>query len=123
MSTGVVIALAAAMFLLYKFWSTRRSPAQLQEAMALLGAGGVLVDVRTASEFAGGHAPGAINVPLGSINDQLVAIGPRSRAVVVHCASGTRSKVAASQLRAAGYTTVVDVGTLSNAMAMFRKEG
>ena len=123
MSTSVYIALAAAMVILYKFWSVRRSPAQLQEAMGLIAAGGILVDVRTASEFASGHAPGAINVPLGSVNTQLDAIGPRSRVVVVHCASGTRSKMAASQLRAAGYTTVVDVGTLSNAMAMFRKGG
>jgi phage shock protein E len=123
MSTSVAIALAAAMFLLYKFWSMRRSPAQLQDALALISAGGILVDVRTPAEFAGGHAPGAINVPLGSIGEKLAAIGPRSRAVVVHCASGTRSKMAVSQLRAAGYTTVVDVGTLSNAMAMFRKEG
>jgi len=64
-----------------------------------------LVDVRSAGEWAGGHALQAIHIPLGEIakrKDEIAA----GRAVVVICASGNRSAMAATALANAGLKPV-----------------
>jgi hydroxyacylglutathione hydrolase len=68
----------------------------------------VLVDVRGASEVAGGMIPGAIHVPLARLLDRLDQID-RHRPVVVYCASGFRSCIGASALAASGYPDVSDL--------------
>ncbi|GIE28949.1 hypothetical protein Ait01nite_019940 [Actinoplanes italicus] len=64
------------------------------------GTGGVLLDVRGPGEYADGHLPGAVNVPL----DQLDAVAARyaGQDVVTVCQSGARSLTAAQLLDAAG---------------------
>ena len=63
----------------------------------------VLIDVREPAEAAQASIPGARLVPLGRVMDGSgVADIPRDREVVVHCAVGGRSQVAAEVLRAAG---------------------
>ncbi len=73
-----------------------------------------LVDVRTASEFSGGHLPGAINVPLSEISRRTDDI-PTDKPVVVVCATGNRSKSGASKLTKAGFETVYNLkgGTMT----------
>lgn len=81
----------------------------------MIEAGALVVDVRTAAEFQGGHLEGALNIP----HEQIVA-GLNSRNVgkdadiVVYCRSGNRSGLAAARLREAGYTAVVNGGGLSS---------
>ncbi|HET6915083.1 MAG TPA: MBL fold metallo-hydrolase [Acidimicrobiales bacterium] len=67
-----------------------------------------LVDVRNPSEHSQGAIPGAELVPLPVLRDRLGELDPR-RPTVVFCASGNRSSVAASLLRAAGFSQVADV--------------
>ena len=70
--------------------------------------GALLLDVREPYEYAGFHAPGALNVPLGQLafrQDEL----PRDREILVICASGSRSQVGVSVLRRAGYEQVRNV--------------
>ncbi|MEV4283050.1 rhodanese-like domain-containing protein [Actinoplanes xinjiangensis] len=64
------------------------------------GAFGVLLDVRSPDEYAGGHLPGAVNVPL----DEVEAAASRyaGQDVVTVCHSGARSLAAALLLSAAG---------------------
>lgn len=67
----------------------------------------VLVDVRTPGEFAGGHVPGAVNIPLnelGSRSSELEAW--REGEVYLVCQSGGRSARAAKELGANGFSTV-----------------
>lgn len=64
--------------------------------------GAVLVDVRTPDEFRGGHAGGTINMPLDKI-DGLIGQLDKSRPVLICCASGARSAVAARMLRKKGF--------------------
>ncbi len=64
-----------------------------------------VLDVRTRSEFADGHVPGAHRLHAGSVMWNLDRI-PRDRPVVTYCQSGARSAVAASALRAAGFDDV-----------------
>lgn len=63
----------------------------------------VLVDVRTAEEYAAGHIPGAINIP----HDQMAARAgslPAGKPVVLYCKSGRRAGLAAEVLEKAGRT-------------------
>lgn len=71
----------------------------------------VLLDVREGDEFAGGHIPGAVNVPL-SLFEQLVSDAAKrtDAAVYVYCLAGSRSVRAARMLRSMGYTAVHDLG-------------
>ena len=64
---------------------------------ALVRSGAALVvDVREASEFAGGHIPGAVNLPLSTFQAaQLPA--PDGRKVVLNCLGGKRSAMALDQ--------------------------
>lgn len=76
-----------------------------------IAAGASIVDVRTPEEFRQGSYPGAVNIPLQVLRQRLGEID-RSRPVVVFCASGGRSAVAAQVLTAAGYTDVSNAGGL-----------
>ena len=78
--------------LLAKFLFARRTP--LAVVTAKLQAGATVVDVRSQAEFRGGAYRGAINVPLGELSAKLGRI-PKDRPVVVYCASGSRSAMAA----------------------------
>ncbi|MEM9388569.1 MAG: rhodanese-like domain-containing protein [Pseudomonadota bacterium] len=52
----------------------------------------VILDVRTAAEFAAGHVPGAINIDVQAKGfDNLVAELDRSKTYVVHCAANVES--------------------------------
>ena len=124
MDISIAVAVGLVAFVAWKVFSVRRSPAQLAEAARLLDEeGGVLVDVRSSAEFSNNHAPGAVNMPLGSSPAQLAQLGAKDRPIVVHCASGTRSMAAVRQIKAAGFTHVVDIATLGNAMALPRGRG
>ncbi len=62
--------------------------------------GAVVVDVREPDEYAGGHVPGAVNIPLKTVPDRVADV-PADGRVFVICASGNRSKSATDTLRAA----------------------
>jgi glyoxylase-like metal-dependent hydrolase (beta-lactamase superfamily II)/rhodanese-related sulfurtransferase len=67
-----------------------------------------LVDVRGPQEAAEGTIPGAREIPLPALTDSLAVLDPTAP-VVVYCASGYRSLVAASMLRASGFYDVADL--------------
>ncbi len=69
-----------------------------------------LIDVRTPGEFAGGHLPGAINVPVSDLDGIAAAVGARDAPAVIYCASGARSGHAVKALQARGYTRLVNGG-------------
>ncbi len=60
-----------------------------------------LIDVRTAAEYEEGHIPGAVNIPLRTLADNLDQV-PTDEHVVVYCASGHRAGMATSVLRVVG---------------------
>ena len=71
----------------------------------LAGDGATLVDVREPDEYAAGHIPGAIQMPLGTLQANLERI-PRDRPAVTYCAMGERSASAASILERGGFAAV-----------------
>ncbi len=69
------------------------------------GASPRLLDVRTAEEFARGHVPGAVNIPIDQLRGRLAELGAdREGEWVVYCERGPRAERAAAALQAAGFT-------------------
>jgi glyoxylase-like metal-dependent hydrolase (beta-lactamase superfamily II)/rhodanese-related sulfurtransferase len=66
------------------------------------------VDVRTAAERAEKRIAGSVHIPLNQLMDRMAEI-PRDRPVLVYCAGGYRSAIAASLLQRAGYTDVSEL--------------
>jgi phage shock protein E len=99
--------LALGLWFAYKWWNSKRVIAMLPE---LKKSGAIFVDVRSAGEFANGHAPGTINIPLQELGSRLGEI-PKSSPVVLCCASGTRSGIAKLLLMKNGYRNVHNIGT------------
>ena len=69
-----------------------------------------IVDVRSAPEFASGHAFGSRNIPLGEMETGGQALD-RTRWVVVCCASGIRSGTACRKLKKLGFPRVFNGGS------------
>lgn len=65
--------------------------------------GAVLVDVRSPAEYASGHVPGALNVPVDELRGRLDGLGPRERPLGVTCQVGLRGHVAARLLIQHGF--------------------
>jgi rhodanese-related sulfurtransferase len=82
-----------------------------------------VIDVRSRIEFFFGHLPGAFCIPVDALAAGLKkhpGVTADSR-ILVYCASGARSAVAAAQLKQMGYRRVVDGGGLSRARAEFEE--
>lgn len=62
----------------------------------------LVLDVRTAEEFAAGHVPGAVNVPHDQVATRLAEL-PKERDIVLYCRSGRRVAAAAEVLAANGF--------------------
>jgi hydroxyacylglutathione hydrolase len=67
-----------------------------------------VLDVRSPAEWDAGHVPGARHLFLGELHEKLRGLNP-DRPVVVYCASGYRSSLAASLLQASGLRNVRNV--------------
>ena len=64
------------------------------------GNGAVIVDVREQHEFEESHLPGAVHVPRGHLESRIETAAPdKSERVILYCASGNRSALAAQTLQ------------------------
>jgi sulfur-carrier protein adenylyltransferase/sulfurtransferase len=79
-------------------------------AQQLADEGALVVDVRETSEWQEGHVVGAVHVPRGHLESKIEATAPdRERTLVLYCAAGNRSALAARQLAEMGYTDLVSL--------------
>ena len=59
----------------------------------------IILDVRTAQEYASGHIPGAVNIPNETIASEAIQQLPdKEQLILVYCRSGNRSKQASDQV-------------------------
>ena len=80
------------------------------QARALAEAGAAVVDVREADDWQAGHVAGAVHIPRGFLELRIEERVPdRGRAVVLYCAGGTRSALAARSLHELGYPEAVSL--------------
>ncbi|MGX7829600.1 rhodanese-like domain-containing protein [Actinokineospora sp. 24-640] len=81
-----------------------------------------LIDARTPAEFEAGHIPGAVNVPLDVLREQLEALCPllHGQDVVLVCRSGQRAGQAQEALARAG---VDDSAVLAGGIADWERTG
>ncbi len=80
------------------------------EAEVLADRGWLLLDVREADEFEQGAIPGSLFIPRGNLELQIEAkVTDKSTPLLVYCAGGVRSALAAFSLQAIGYERVVSM--------------
>jgi rhodanese-related sulfurtransferase len=113
----LIVAAVVVGFLVVK----RSGQISAKDARAHLKSGALVIDVRTAGEFSGGHLATAINIPL----DQLETILPqrvtnKNQVLLLHCASGMRSGLAKSRLIKLGYTNTFNLGSYGRAESVLK---
>ncbi len=69
----------------------------------------VVLDVRTAPEWNGGHIPGAVHIPLDELSSRYQELDPEAETLVV-CAHGIRSAAAGEWLARLGFDHIANVG-------------
>ncbi len=84
--------------------------------------GTILLDVRTAEEYADGHIEESRNLPLQNIGQATAVIADKSTPLFVHCRSGRRSATATAELKRIGYTNVNDIGGIMSYTGKVVKE-
>ncbi|WP_274473840.1 rhodanese-like domain-containing protein [Mangrovimonas aestuarii] len=83
------------------------------ELKALYENGAVIIDVRSAGEYAGGAIPGSKNIPLQQIAAKAKDIKKLNKPVITCCASGMRSGSAAGVLKGHGIEVINGGGWLN----------
>ena len=69
----------------------------------------VLLDVREPNEWNLGRIPGAVHIPRGTLETKVEQTIPRDAKIIVYCAGGNRSALAADTLQQMGYTDVASM--------------
>ena len=91
--------------------SEARPAAQAQAQAAPAASDTVWIDVRTPQEFAGGHLPGAINLPVDGFAQTFPTLGlSRDAVVALYCRSGGRAGRALAIARELGYAKAYNAG-------------
>ena len=75
----------------------------------------IILDVREQDEYDSGHIPGAVLLPVGTIDEETAAevIPEKDSTVLVYCRSGNRSKTASSTLAELGYSNIYEFGGIN----------
>ena len=87
------------------------------EAAKMMAAeqGYLIVDERTAGEYADGHIPNSINIQNESIHTTPPKeLSDKAHKIFVYCRSGARSQQAAQKLANMGYTNIVEMGGIKD---------
>jgi molybdopterin/thiamine biosynthesis adenylyltransferase/rhodanese-related sulfurtransferase len=107
---------------LIRYIKTQIQEVDPSEVHTMLDDGVALVDVRETEEFATGHLPGAVHVPRGYLEQRIEgAVPDRAQRVVLYCASGNRSALAAHTLsEQLGYQ---DVSSMTGGITLWKDRG
>ncbi len=85
---------------------------EADEAYQLMLNGAVMIDVRSAEEFAEKSVEGSINVPLDNIKDGLKTYG-KDTSLIFCCGSGSRANQAVKVAKEMGFTNIYNLGSIS----------
>ncbi|MFB6345191.1 MAG: rhodanese-like domain-containing protein [bacterium] len=110
----------------FEAWTNRGYPTETVEQLTSdelekKGPQGMVIDVRTEREYAEGHVPGAINLPVGRLPEKVEEVSKDEREpIYTVCGTGYRSSLAASLLKKAGVETV---GHLKDGFGQWKQAG
>ena len=76
----------------------------------LIKQGAIVLDVRSKSEFLGGHIKNSINIPVDQLSNNLSKLKDKNNCIICCCASGMRSGAAKRILESKGYKAVFNGG-------------
>lgn len=109
----VGLAVFSGGMLLWQTWTAFSGGAgvsPMQATLMINREDAVVVDVREAAEFVGGHIPNSRHIPLSQLGKRLPELEKyKERAIIVNCASGNRSASACGALRKAGFAKVFNL--------------
>ena len=74
----------------------------------------ILLDVRTQEEYAAGHIPGAVCLPVDMITEGMPFPFAKDAEIMVYCHSGQRSTKAAQALCTLGFSNISDLGGITS---------
>ncbi len=107
-----VLVIGIAAFIGYRFIRSQ----QVKNALpGLIAQGGMIVDVRSAAEFASASNPKSLNIPLDQLPQRISEL-PKDKPIILCCASGARSGMALGILKAKGFQTVLNAGAWTNTL-------
>jgi phage shock protein E len=110
--TWIIFGVAIVGFLIFK----QRTVVKPATAREWLKKGATVIDVRSEAEFQDRHLPGAINIPLDRLGDEIARVAPnKEQPLLLHCQSGKRSGAGTSQLQKLGYQNVFNLGSYGQA--------
>lgn len=101
-------------------YSTSQTETSISTLAERLKKGAVLLDVRTHSEYAGYHLPGAINIPYDEIDRMKSFLVNLKSPFITYSSHGRRSRIAAQRLKALGMYAY-NAGTIYHLEAVIRK--
>lgn len=112
----VILVCGLAAFFALRPAMNKGSRVSAGEAKALIDNGDcLLLDVREPDEYAGGHIPGAVNLPLERIKAGETLLPPdKDGLILVYCLTGRRAGRAVKALTALGYTRAKNMGGVMN---------
>ena len=112
MGTWIFIGTVIAAFLIFK----QVNAVKPEMAREWLKKGATIIDVRSEGEFQEKHLPGAINIPLNRLGDEIARVAPnKEQLLLLHCLSGTRSAAGEATLKKMGYRNVFNLGSYGRA--------
>ena len=111
-ATWIFIGTVIAAFLIFK----QVNAVKPETAREWLKKGATVIDVRSEAEFQERHLPGAINIPLNRLGDEIARVAPnKEQPLLLHCLSGTRSGAGEATLKKMGYRNVFNLGSYGRA--------
>lgn len=108
--TATVLMLVAVVAFELRLRARAGFEVSVAEAVRMINSGAVVVDVRDATRFAGGHIVDAVNIPPAELSKGEEGKIKKKRAVVVVCDNGSESVQCARKLRAAGFDGAFSLG-------------
>lgn len=109
---GYLIPAAIVGFFVWRFLKFKKIKSIMPQ---LIEDGAIVIDVRSANEFRQGSRPGSINIPVEEMNTRFKELDKR-KAIVLCCASGSRSGLAAGILKKQGFNPVINAGPWRNTL-------
>ncbi len=102
----ITVLIALVIYVVYRFYRYLKLANGLEHKIEN---GAIILDVRTAGEYASGHIKGSVNISLGEIRERFKELDPR-KTYITTCSHGLRSIKVESILKERGFKNVYNGG-------------